>query len=429
MTNRKILIITYYWPPSGGVGVQRWLHYALELKKLGWEPIIYTPENPQFEIKDESQLKMAAELRVIKTNIWEPFDVFHKLTGNKNRKNVQQGLVMEKARKSLKDKLIVWTRGNLLIPDPRRFWVKSSVKFLKKFIQEEDIRTVITTGPPHSMHLIGLGLKKQLNIKWLADFRDPWSEWDVLDKLKVTGLARKQHRRLERLTLQNADRVLTVGNQLKRNLSALGGDDRVELLFNGVTVLSASEAKKTSDKLVIGYYGMLNEMRNPAELWPILEQMATESEVEVRLGGIVAESIIAEINSYPHLAQVTHFLGYLPHDEMQSEYAKCNVLLLLLNRTENARWILPVKFFEYLAASRCILALGPTSSELSEIATDLRSFRMVDYGNVFGMRESLLFFKNNTLDFSQTHVLLDQFTHANLAVRLSAILNELHDQH
>lgn len=423
MTNRKILIITYYWPPSGGVGVQRWLHYALELQKLGWEPIIYTPENPQFEIKDESQLEKASGLRVIKTPIWEPFDFFHKLTGGKDRKNVQQGLVMEKSRKSLKDKLIVWTRGNMLIPDPRRFWVKSSVKFLKQFIHKEGIRTVITTGPPHSMHLIGLALKKQLDINWLADFRDPWSHWDVLDKLKVTSLARKEHRRLERAVLRTADRVLAVSAHLKEQLSELGGEDRVELLYNGVSVPKASEVKTPDGKLVIGYYGMLNEMRNPTELWPVLDEMAAHTELELRLGGIVAESIANEINDLPNLKRVTHFLGYLAHDEVQREYAKCDVLLLLLNRTENARWILPVKFFEYLAASRNILALGPTASDLAEIATDLRSFRMVNYHNVHGIRESLTFFKNNHLDFSQAGVLLDQFAHANLAVQLSAILN------
>jgi glycosyltransferase involved in cell wall biosynthesis len=427
MSNRKILIITYYWPPSGGVGVQRWLNYALELKKLGWEPIIFTPENPQFEIKDESQLDKVKDLRVIKTKIWEPFNIFHKLTGNKNRKNVQQGLVMEKTKKSLKDQLIVWTRGNMIIPDPRKFWVKSSVDFLKKFIQEEEIKTVITTGPPHSMHLIGLGLKRKLAIHWIADFRDPWSQWDVLDKLKVNVFARRKHRSLEKKVLKKADRVLTVSHHLQTSLSELGGEERVALLYNGVSVMPGTP-KSAGEKFVIGYYGMLNEMRNPSELWKILDELADEMTIELRLGGIVSESIVNEIKALDQLSSQTQFLGYLSHDSVQQEYAKCDVLLLLLNRTENAKWILPVKFFEYMAASRSILALGPTASDLAEVASDLRTFRMMDYKNTFGIKESLIFFKNNHLDFSSNATLLDQFAHANLAKRLVEILERLNEQ-
>jgi glycosyltransferase involved in cell wall biosynthesis len=427
MSNRKVLIITYYWPPSGGVGVQRWLNYALELKKMGWEPIIYTPENPQFEIKDDSQLEKVKGLRVIKTKIWEPFNLFHKITGNKNRKNVQQGLVMEKTKKSLKDKLIVWTRGNMIVPDPRKFWVKSSLDFLKKFIQEEEIKTIITTGPPHSMHLIGLGLKRKIDIKWIADFRDPWSKWDVLDKLKVNAYTRRKHRSLELKVLTKADKIITVSHHLQASLSELGGQNKVELLYNGVSVIPGT-SKTAGDKFVIGYYGMLNEMRNPSELWKVLDEMAADMPLELRLGGIVSESIIEEIKDLEHLAPVTEFLGYLPHDIVQQEYAKCDLLLLLLNRTENAKWILPVKFFEYIAASRSILALGPTASDLADIATDLRTFRMIDYSNVFGIKESMVFFKNNHLDFSSTAALLDQFVHANLAKQLAGILEALNEQ-
>lgn len=427
MSNRKILIISYYWPPSGGVGVQRWLNYALELKKLGWEPIIYTPENPQFEIKDESQLDRVKDLRVIKTKIWEPFNFFHKLTGNKNRKNVQQGLVMEKANKTLKDKVIVWTRGNMIVPDPRRFWVKPSIKFLKKFIQEEGIKTIITTGPPHSMHLIGLGLRRRLDIKWIADFRDPWSKWDVLDKLKVNALTRLKHKKLERKVLIKADKVLTVSHHLQKSLNELGAGEKAELLYNGVSV-QRGISKPIGEKMVVGYYGMLNEMRNPTELWKVLDQLAGEMPTELRLGGIVSESIVSEIKTMENLAPVTHFLGYLDHDVVQQEYAKCDVLLLLLNRTENAKWILPVKFFEYMAASRFILALGPTASDLADISTDLRTFRIMDYSNVFGIKESLVFFRNNQLDFSSNSALLDQFAHVNLARKLSSILESLNEQ-
>ncbi|MEQ9232236.1 MAG: glycosyl transferase, partial [Cyclobacteriaceae bacterium] len=208
MNEKKVLIVTYYWPPSGGVGVQRWMNYAIQLKRLGWEPIIYTPENPQFELKDASLLEKVKDIRVVKTKIWEPFNFFHRLTGNRNKKSVTQGTVLEKESSSFKDKLFIRIRGNFFIPDPRKFWVKPSIKFLAEFIIAEGIETIITTGPPHSMHLIGRGVKKRTGVRWLADFRDPWSKWDVLKKLKTSPFGMIKHGRLEKSVLTKADGVI-----------------------------------------------------------------------------------------------------------------------------------------------------------------------------------------------------------------------------
>jgi hypothetical protein len=420
MSSRKILIITYYWPPSGGVGVQRWMNYALQLKEKGWEPIIYTPENPQFEVKDESLLQGVCSLRVIKTTIWEPFNLFHKLTGGKERKNVKQGLVMEKSNTTWKDKLVVWLRGNLFIPDPRRFWVRKSVRFLQKFVQAEGIKTVITTGPPHSMHLIGLGLKEHTNITWLADFRDPWSTWDILPKLRTGPWAMWRHRRLERKVLAKADQVLTVGDFLKTQLEDLGATGKTTLLYNG-TSLPNSQVPLPSGNLTIGYYGMLNEIRNPIELWDCLNQFPDP--VNLRIGGIVADSIRNQIMQMDRLSGQTHFLGYLTHQAVQEDYARCHVLVLLLNRTDNAGWILPVKFFEYLAANRWILALGPADSELGSIMSGISTCTMLDYSDTDGITAFLKRTQTETPDFSDAANLLDRFRHANLAVGLNGLLN------
>lgn len=421
MSEKKILIVTYYWPPSGGVGVQRWLNYAIQLKERGWEPIIYTPENPQFEIQDESLLDRVKLIRVVKTEIWEPFKFFHRLTGNSNRKNIQQGLVLEKKKKSFKDKLFVWIRGNLFVPDPRKYWVKPSVSFLQKFILEEGIRTIITTGPPHSMHLIGLGLKKKIDISWIADFRDPWSDWDILDKLKTGSLAMRKHCRLEKNVLSSADKVLSVSARLKEKLSELGGGDRVRLQYNGVSGITSQHYPK-SDVLTIGYFGMLNELRNPQELWKILDELAAVRKVNVRIGGIVADSIQKEIASLESLSKATDFLGYLSHKEVINEYAKCHILLLLLNKSDNAKWILPVKFFEYLAAKRWILALGPQESDLEMVARDITVFEMKQFSDKEGISSFIKNAAESIPDFSANEKLLDRFSHANLAVELETIL-------
>ncbi|MEO9475288.1 MAG: glycosyl transferase [Cyclobacteriaceae bacterium] len=385
MSEKKVLIITYYWPPSGGVGVQRWLHFAINLKKLGIEPVIYTPSNPQFEIQDEKLLELAKDIEVIKKPIWEPFQLFHKLTGSKNKGKIQQGVVLEKPKKSFKDKLFVWLRGNLFVPDARRFWVKPSVKFLSGYLLDKDINTIITTGPPHTMHMIGLGLKKkEPTLQWIADFRDPWSDWDILKQLKTGFLAMSRHRKLERNVLKRATEVITVSKRLGLSLeSKIRNEKEVKVLMNGIDLAeNPAAATSNTNKFTIGYFGMLNELRDPQGLWLALENICAEnkdfaSKLEIRIGGIVSDSIVERIKSSKHLSSCLTQLGYVPHQEVFRHYQECDVLLLLLNKSDNAKWILPVKFFEYLSAHRPILTFGPDDSDLGDILSENNIGRMM----------------------------------------------------
>ncbi|MFY0598034.1 MAG: glycosyl transferase [Cyclobacteriaceae bacterium] len=378
MSGKKLLIITYYWPPSGGVGVQRWLHFACNLKKMGWEPIIYTPENPQFEILDEKLNDLAKDIQVIKKPIWEPFSFFHKITGNKNRKEVQQGVVLEKSKKTFKDKLFVWIRGNLFIPDARVFWIRPSVDFLSEYIFSNDIGNIITTGPPHSMHMIGLKLKRKFpDLNWLADFRDPWSDWDILQRLQTGGIAMSVHKRFERKVLESADEAITVSKRLGLALDQKCERDKpVRVIENGIEAISFEKAIETDDsKFVIGYFGMLNELRDPEQLWYSLEKLCEsdpnfQSKLEIRLGGIVSQSIISRLKNSSTLKDAVVFLGYISHEKVFEEYKKCDILLLLLNKSDNAKWILPVKFFEYLSANKPILTFGPDDSDLGDLLSE-----------------------------------------------------------
>lgn len=421
---KKILIITYYWPPSGGVGVQRWMNFTLQLKKRGWDPIVLTPENPQFEIRDEKLQDRVKDIKTSKIPIWEPFNLFHKLTGNKNRENVQQGLVLEKSHKSLKDQLMVWVRGNILVPDPRVFWVKSASKKAIKLIKEEGIETIVTTGPPHSIHLIGRKVKRVTGVKWLADFRDPWSKWDVLEKLNTSSFVLGIHRRMERSIIREADVVTTVSGRLAK---AFGG---IEVLNNGLTISNTSAEEPHSSHFTIGYFGMLNELRNPRQLWHLLDQLCRENQVfanklRVRIGGIVSGSIKEEISELNELKSKVEFLGYLPHEQIQNEYKKCNILLLLQNKSDNSEWILPVKFFEYLAAERMILALGERKSDLGDIMNNKDIGQILSYSEIDSIRSFIedIFENEKKPDSVQGKKLLKQFSHEKLVERLEEILN------
>jgi len=421
---KKVLIITYYWPPSGGVGVQRWMNYALNLRELGIEPIILTPENPQFSVKDDQLLDRVKNIITYKTPIWEPFQIFHQLTGNTNKGNVKQGLVMEKKEKTIIDQLTVWIRGNIFLPDPRVFWFKNAVKKAQEIIKKEGIEHVITTGPPHSVHLIGRKLKRlSSSIFWLADFRDPWSKWDILDKLQTGTIAKEVHRRLEASVLNESDQAITVSNRLAKSFG------NVDVLNNGLTITNNEEENPDPSKFTVGYFGMLNELRNPQRLWLLLDQLCRENSIfasrfRLKIGGIVADSIQSEIEQLEYVGKRVEFIGYLSHHQVQVEYKKCNLLLLLLNKSDNSKWILPVKFFEYLAAKRQILALGPRESDLGDLMKGKEIGEILDYAEVEFIRSFIINLFENPSNPNPDDVkeLIEAFSHQKLTMKLIQLL-------
>jgi len=402
------------------------MNYALQLKSRGWEPIILTPESPQFEIKDEKLMVRVADIPVCKAPIWEPVKFFHKLTGGKKKGKIQQGLALENSRKSFTDKISVWIRGNLFIPDPRVFWVRSATKKAIKIIREDDINLIITTGPPHSIHLIGRNIKRKTGIKWLADFRDPWSKWDVLKKLKTSLPVLCIHRRLERTVLKKADMVTTVSPRLAESLG------NAKVLYNGITTELVHFSPIDSPSFIIGFFGSLNELRNPTLLWMTLDQLCDEDsgfacKLEIRVGGIIAESIKDELSGLKRLKSKITYLGYLPHDQIQNEYKKCNLLLLVLNKSDNAQFLLPVKFFEYLAAHRMILCIGEKFSDLGDLINGLSIGEIFDHSDVQQIKAFILDnFKNITYpDPSDVNILLKRFSHKRLVDKLEELLSAI----
>ena len=190
---KKVLIITYYWPPAGGPGVQRWLKFAKYLPEFGIKPVIYCPENPNYPIIDHSLLKEIPEdITIVKRPIKEPYQVAGWFS-KKDTKTISSGVIPERSKQSLIQKLLLYVRGNFFIPDSRKSWVQPSVDFLSTYLKEQSINTVITTCPPHSMHLIGLHLKQKLGVNWLADFRDPWTTIGYHKELKLRPDSQQKH--------------------------------------------------------------------------------------------------------------------------------------------------------------------------------------------------------------------------------------------
>lgn len=383
---KRLLIITYYWVPSGGAGVQRWVKFVKYLRDFGWEPIVYIPENPEYPSEDLSfQKDIPEHIEIIKTKIWEPYDVYRKIFGKKGEK-INAGFISEKKKSGRKEKLSIWIRGNFLIPDPRRFWIKPSVDYLKKYLENNPVDAMVTTGPPHSMHMIGLGVKKSYpNLPWIADFRDPWTNIDFYKELNLTKIADHIHRKLERRVVQTADCITVVSNEMVKEYQALQAQ-RVELLTNGY---DKEDLPKTveplSVKFTLSHIGTLNVARNPLILWKVLARLIDEypemkNDLEIKLIGKTDYSVVASIREFG-LEENLAKIDYLSHCEAIVEQQSAQVLLLLINNSPNAKGILTGKFFEYLAAKRPILAIGPTDGDVANVLQNTSAGTIVDFND------------------------------------------------
>lgn len=424
------MIITYYWPPSGGGGVQRWLKFAKYLPEFGWEPIIFTPENPDFDQKDESLLKdIPPDIEVLKFPIWEPYGIFKKLSG---RKELRQGQVLDEGKTTFFGKLAIWVRGNLFIPDPRKFWVKPSVEYLDSILKTNEIKTIITTGPPHSVHLIGLNLRmKNPSISWVADFRDPWSSWDILDKLRLSSWARRQHRKLESNVFKVSTKVLTVSESWKEGFKSLGARN-VEVITNGYDADDIPEPRETSDeKFRVCHAGMLNELRNPTSLWQVLADLTEEdpqfkSSLRISLVGILSRGVTEFIRGVMGGNENLELEGYVAHEEVFSRYNDSAVLLLILNDSKNASGHLPGKLFEYMALGKPILAIGDTNGDAARIIKEYNLGEIANPNDSKAIKSCIqsIYAKWKNGDVSDSKP-TDHFDRRNLTAKLARLLNEL----
>jgi glycosyltransferase involved in cell wall biosynthesis len=395
--NKKVLIITYYWPPSGGSGVQRWLKFVKYLPSQGWEPYVFTPENPSFAIQDESLLKdVPAEAKVIRFPIWEPYDIFFKLTQMfGKRPSAKPTTLVSGKKRSFFQQVSTWIRGNFFIPDPRRFWVKPSVAFLHDFLNDNRIEIIITTGPPHSLHLIGLELKKKNpTLRWLADFRDPWSEWGLLDSLSVGNLARRYHKKLEAQVLASADDVLTITPFYVRQFELLGKRS-VQLLTNGFDEDDFQHIRyQKSDRFLIRHIGIVNEKCDPR---PFMEAVGLVCDEHADFARYVQVEFIGEVHptfrtfvDTSKMNAFTSFRGNIRHKELMTLYGASSLLVLILTGYKDAEGYLPGKLFEYLATGLPILGIGPVQGDAGTVLAGTGAGKMIDSDDIAGMKDSLL---------------------------------------
>ncbi|MEL0456441.1 glycosyltransferase family 4 protein [Flavobacteriaceae bacterium SZ-1-7] len=402
MTN-KVLIIAYYWPPAGGPGVQRWLKFVKYLPEFNIEPIVFVPENPNYPLLDESLISEVSKgLTVIKHPIKEPYKLAG-LFSKKASKTISKGIISEEKKQSFSEKLMLFIRGNFFIPDARVGWVKPSVEFLLKYIQEENIKSVITTGPPHSVHLIGLKLKEALGVKWLADFRDPWTTIGYHKQLKLTKSSGKKHKSLEKQVLNAADQIVVTSFITQNEFQNITSKP-IAVITNGYDTEKPVEFKMDS-KFTLAHIGSLLSKRNPENLWKVLSELVNENsdfknDIQLNFVGVVSENVLLSIKKF-NLSDCVNTIGYVSHMEAVKFQKQSQILLLIEIDSEETKCIVPGKLFEYMVSNRPIIAIGPTGSDVERIIKETNTGNYFYYSNHDSLKRIILehykAYKDNTL--------------------------------
>lgn len=425
---KKILIITYYWPPAGGPGVQRWLKFVKYLPDFNINPVVFLPENPSYPILDEDILKEIPEnVTIIRKKIFEPYK-FASFFSKKNTKKISSGIIPNYKKQTAVEKLLLWIRGNIFIPDARVFWVKPSVAFLQKYIQQNNIDTIITTGPPHSLHLIGMQLKTQLQIKWIADFRDPWTTIGYHKALKLTSKSQAKHKKLEQAVLNTANVILVTSPTTKEEFQALTSTP-IAVITNGYDEIP-NAIKCLDKKFSLAHIGSLLSERNPILLWEIIAELLVaiptfSSHFELKLIGNISQEVLDTIHKF-NLDSYLNNKGYVSHNEAIYQMQKSQVLLLIEINSEETKSILPGKLFEYLVSERPIFAIGPKGSDIAAIITETNSGSFFNYEEKEAMKNVILSYYELYLEgkLKSNAVGLLHYSRKKLTEKLAAIINE-----
>ncbi|MBT4915856.1 MAG: glycosyl transferase family 1 [Formosa sp.] len=423
---KKVLIITYYWPPAGGPGVQRWLKFVKYLPEFGIEPIVYCPENPKYPIMDTSMVsEVSSALEVIQAPINEPYKLAQLLSRSKTS-DLSKGIITGQKKQTITEKLLLFVRGNFFIPDARVSWVKPSFSFLSDYIKIHKVDTIITTGPPHSLHLIGLKLKQSHSLKWITDFRDPWTHIGYHKKLKLTRLSKRKHKQLEASVLMNSDQIIVTSQQTKLILSKRTKSP-VIVITNGYD-FEINKSCKLDTKFTLSHVGNLQDGRNPEFLWKTLHDLVQNSidfskHFRLNLIGYISEAVLNSIRIYG-LEAYTNYSGYVSHSEALEYQSRTQLLLLIEENSKETKYIIPGKLFEYIASRRPIIAIGPDGSDIENIVTKSAS------GNYFRYEESELLssvilgyferYKRNDLYVEPKEI--EKYSRRNLTFELSKLL-------
>ena len=435
---KRVLIISYYWPPTGGSGVQRWVKFAKYLPSEGWQPVIYTPENPEQLAVDES---LAAEVpeaaEVVKTRIIEPYELYKKLLRRSGHsKEAVEVNPVNAQNKSLLQKAAMWVRGNLFRPDPRCLWIGPSVRFLKKYLSEHPVDLIVSTGPPQSMHMIGLRLSRETGLPWIADFRDPWTKIFYFKHLSMTPATERWHKKMEKMVLDEASAVVAVSPLVQQEFQAMT-DTPVELITNGFDECDFSSEPCTeayggaSQEFTITHTGLFAADGNPTVLWDVLAEKCHADEafrklLRIKLIGKTDDQILKALKDRGLESSLIN-MGYQTHSVAVEQQRQASVLILPLRKEPEYRAVLPGKLFEYLASQRPILGIGQPDGAMAMIVNETRTGTVIDWNDKEGISQYIEQCWKRHLEgrLSSDGADLSRFTRRSLTRRMAGLFDKI----
>ena len=383
---KKVLIIIYYWPPSGGAGVQRWLKLSKYLADTGVEVHVLTVDETYASyLQTDESLKNDIHPKVIvhKTKSFEPVNYYAKLVG---KENVPTAGFSNVDNNNWKQKLVKTLRSNLFIPDPRRGWKKYAVATGVEVIQKFDIKTIITSSPPHSTQLIGLALQKKCGVKWIVDFRDPWTDIYYYNILGHTSFSKYLDARLEKKVVEQADQIIAVSKGVRDSFLAKSENistEKFEIMPNGFDPKDflKNTARKNNNTFTICYTGTISDQYEPEIFFDALQKLV-EQNPETKIKFQFIGSVSARIHEYlQQLDFEFEFISTVPHSKITQYQQQADLLFLAIPNVQDAGGILTGKLFEYLGSLNSIIGIGPANGDAAEILEQCQAGKMFDRTN------------------------------------------------
>ena len=422
MSQKKVLILSYYWPPSGGSGVQRWMYFAKYLVEFGIQPTVVTVDEKyaSYPSKDESFNDVIKNVQVHKTKTLEPLRFYSFLKSGKSDKVVPQGNVGGK-KKGVLDKVATYVRANFFMPDARVGWNKYAFNKAKELLQKEHFDLVITTGPPHSTHLVGQKLKKELGITWMVDFRDPWTEVYYNNLFKRTPKNEALDKAMELSVLQNADKVLTVGPSMMKLLAdkVPSQPDKFHYIYNGFDAEKFQKLQKQRmEVFTIRYVGTLTENYPYKATIEAVNQLSLDKKsISIELIGNIEASVLEYFLSNSSLPVTC--TPSVSHSEAIQYMKNADILLLLLPFMEQSQIMLTGKLFEYLATENPILCIGDKKADAAAIVDQLANSKSFDQNEVIEITQFIENSYTNKTPVSDTSMNIQKFSRYETARELS----------
>tara|TARA_B100001996_G_scaffold350294_1_gene309564 strand:- start:8550 stop:9830 length:1281 start_codon:yes stop_codon:yes gene_type:complete len=423
--DKKVLIISYYWPPAGGPGVQRWMKFVKYLPEYNIKPILYIPENPNYPIYDYSlNDEVSEKLEIIKNPITEISNI---ISNSKSLNLIRSGNIPNPKEQSLFQRLLFFIRGNLFIPDMKILWKNKSIDFIENYLSKTKIDVVITTGPPHSLHLIGYELKKRLNIKWISDFRDPWVNLNYLNRFHLLPSVKRRHKKLRDKVLINSNSVIVTSEKLKKLYKEIAPN--IFKITNGYDYEYSTV--NIDSKFSISHIGSLYPERNPKYLWDIIDEICINNEefrsnLQINFIGNTSEKIIKYLSNKTFKSCVK-FFDYVDYKRAIEFMCSSQILLMVEVNDNDSSYAIPGKLFDYLNSKRPIIAIGPDRSEVNQILYDTNAGKFFNYNESINLKlhiENLYNqYEMGSISYDAKNISI--YRRKNLTEELSKIINKV----